>query len=170
MKKAILFLAAILTFSTFANAQKTTAAYSVFGQLLNLSNTHKKAVKDSSTGTLNLTGALWSATTGLPSADPFYGTGTITMNASILHASTTSTVNPAVQFIPQGSFDNSTWVTMPGITVLTLTATSATIPVTGTYTISATLYPYIRGKFIVASDTASVQAWVWQNKAFTYGN
>lgn len=138
--------------------------YTQTGQLLNLSNTHYNATKDTTTGTLYTTTAQKASSTSLPTAYKIIGQGTISFVTSCLKASTTSSNNPVVVMTPQGSFDGTNWANIPGVTAGTVTPTSATVPLTTKWEFTANNSVYYRIKYSVTTDTASVQAWYFFNK------
>lgn len=133
--------------------------------MLNTSNTHANCVNDTSTGTIYLYTSKYDPTTFLPAVTPVIGTGTISFIVSALHASTTSTVNPTVTTTPQGSFDGVRWATIPGVTVSTLTPTSASVAVTTKWEFTANNSLYYRLKNVVTNDTASITGYYYFNKA-----
>lgn len=149
-------------------AQKLSLSPYVDGaQLLNLSNTYASASNDTSgPGTLYLTSAMYSTTTALPVKSQVIGSGTISFIASVLKAQiTTTTTNAVVAITPQASFDGVNWASIPGVTVATLTPTSATVATTTMFEFSANYAPYYRLKNSITVDTASIKEWYLLNKA-----
>lgn len=166
MKKIFAIIALLFSVSTFAQ-NSNPAPYSLFGQMLNTSNSYAYATNDTSTGTLYLYTSKYNSS-GLPAVTPVIGTGTISFVVSTLKGSTTSTVNPTVTTTPQASFDGTNWATIPGVTVSTLTPTSASVAVTTMWEFSDNYGLYYRLKNVVTNDTASIKAWYLLNKNTEY--
>lgn len=139
------------------------------GQLLNLSSSRLYPTNDTSNaGTLYLTTAKYGST-GVPALYPIQGDGTISFVISALKAQTTTTTNPTVTVTPQASMDGVIWATIPGITVATLTPTSATVPVTTMFEFTYNYAQYYRFLNSV-TDTASVKSKYFFNKRYTISN
>lgn len=138
----------------------------LYGRMLNLSNTHAYASLDTLYGSNKLysTTGSWSTSTGLPLVYPVAGTGPITFTVGALHASATSSVNPVVTSQLQSSSDGITWANVPSVSALTVTANSTTVPVGAKVTLLGNYDLYYRFLNTVASDTASVWGQYFLNK------
>lgn len=167
--KKLFFLFLLLSFTATSFAQLTAPSgitavgYYWTGQMRNISNTHASATLDTVNGaTTYFTISKW--VSSLPVSTPIYGTGAISYNISVLKA---ATVSPTVVVTPQRSFDNTTWVDIPGVTAATVTCTSLTTATTKGFDITYNPGPYQRLK-ITTTDTASIKAYFSFNPTFTY--
>jgi hypothetical protein len=146
------------------------APYTIYGQMLNLSNTHPGQRNDTLTSTGYLSTAYFSNSTNLPVKYPAFGSGPFSLQVAGLKASTVSTTTATIQVTPEGSFDGVTWASIPGVTTATLSCTSRTVAVTSAWSWSENYFNYYRVKGVVGADTISLKAYWGLNKKFVYND
>lgn len=160
MKKLFFLLAVISLFTSaaFAQAPNTKPTpYTLFGNMINLSNAKNNAYKDTVvSATVYQTTGYYNATTTGGTIYPVTGYGPITFTMGVVRASTIATTSPVSTSTLQSSSDNVTWGAVAGVSVQTVTATSATVPVVAKVTILGNYDLYYRWKHVVTVDSVAL--------------